>query len=288
MAKRIIKIRQSSLKDWLLCPERFRAVYSGEVEDQGSDAALTGTCVHTYIERRVEGMHPEEAAMAALTQLRDEWDSVAHVKVKNLGTAENHLLNCCRTWEEQVYPWLPPPILEPEHHFSIPVIVLDGVEVHLSGTIDYVAETPDGIEVYDWKSGGNLEKYQDGYGKKGWELRRWDIQSTVYTWAASQILGEPVNDFTFVAMHRTQPEHAVLSVQRGEPEWGFMKVQAIELATNIIAMPSAWQRNNQHALCSEKWCPNWHNCVGQFAEGLTTPSYNEKAKQDDPFAGFCD
>jgi hypothetical protein len=256
-----IKVRQSLLKQWLLCPEQLRSVMAGEVDDVGSDAALTGTAGHAYIEDRLKGSAPDEAIATALGVLRAGWDDVRHVKTQKLATAEGHVLNVCSTWEQQIYPQMGQPLYI-EHHFEIPVADEGDYEVVLSGTVDVV---DDAWGLCDWKTAGSLRKYQDGFGNEGWQLRRWDVQSSIYTYAMSVLTGQRYNEFTFVAMHRTQPEVAVLTVQRDESHWSFVIEQARRLAAAIwagVQSTAPWQMNNQHALCSEDWCPNWHRCVG--------------------------
>ena len=262
--KPVLKVRQSDLKTWLLCNERYRSVAAGEVEDVGSDAALTGTAVHAGIEARLRGAAPDEAIPVALGVLRAGWDDVRQVKTKNLATAEGHVLNCYSTWESDIYPHLGVPLYI-EQHFEIPVAETPDYIVALSGTIDVVDDV---WGCADWKTAGDLRKYLSGFGNEGWQLKRWDVQSSIYTYAMSVLTGQTYNEFTFFAMHRTQPEVAVLTVERDASHWSFVIEQAKQLAAAVwagVGSTAPWPTNNQHALCSEDWCPNWSNCVGAHA-----------------------
>jgi hypothetical protein len=257
--KRTITIRQSSLKTFLLCPERFRQKHLGLVDDASSDAALTGTAVHAGIEDTLLGASPDEAVMRALGVLRDGWDEIRKVKTQKLTTAEGHVLNCYSTWYSNIWPELIPATCV-EGHFRLPVLETDNYIVELSGTIDYGTED----ELGDWKTTGRLDRYQSFPGT-GWELNRWDVQSTIYTYAMTMLTGREYNDFTFYALHRTKPEWATLTVQRDETHWSFMLEQVRLMAEAIWTATEdrQWMKNDQSALCSPDWCPAWGDCKGQ-------------------------
>lgn len=258
--KPIVKIRQSSLKTYLQCPEQFRLKHLELVDDTSSDAALTGTATHAGIEDTLLGASPDEAIVRALTTLREGWDEVRHVGTKNLATAETHVLNCYTTWFDNVYPQLGYPTAV-EQPFDIKIHDTPEYDVHLTGTIDY-GEEDFGL---DWKTSGNLRRYDPSFGGEGWQIRRWDVQSTIYTYALTHLFGKEINDFHFVALHRTKPEYIWLDVHRTEEHWAFMLEQARLMAEAIWSdTDKTWMRNNTHALCSDKWCPAYDQCVGAF------------------------
>lgn len=265
--KIVVKIRPSELDTWLRCPEQLRTKRFGEVDDPGSDATLTGTATHASIEDTLLGATPDEAIMRGLGVLRDEWDSVNHINTQRLSTAEGHMMNCYTTWYEQVYPTLGYPSAI-EEKFKLPIHETNDYEVVLTGTPDAVFDD----EVVDWKTAKDFQMYSLIHPAKGIEKKKWAVQPTAYTYAMTQLRAEAVHDFTFVALHRTQPLTMSLPVTRGPADWAFMLEQAKQLAHQIFLhdYEQPWQRNNQSHLCSEKWCANWSNCVGTFVELPTT------------------
>lgn len=261
--------RQSWLNEYLLCPERARAQMAGEVEDTDTAEAAIGTAVHTAAERFKRGDTPSQALEAAKGQFRGlsgdpgfRW-----VKVKTEATAFRHIETCFETWLRDIEPrlghaWgieLPfklklgethPPHGDDYYH----------IEVYLSGCIDYVDESG----LWDWKTSSRLDKYT----KDGWQLKRWGIQPTVYTWAACRLgyFEDPV-PFTYAAMCRTGGS-ALLTCYRDPWHWSWLEAQLWNVVRLEASGSNEWPLNDQHALCSADWCPKWSTC-----KGLHVPSY---------------
>ena len=103
-----------------------------------------------------------------------------------------------------------------------------------------------------------------------WEKKRWDIQSTVYAFAAIQTgMIEPEPDgstnFEFVVMHEDGVQRLVLA--RGPEHFAWLKSKVEALVLLIEAGLHTWPKQDNHALCSPKWCSAWDFCKG--ASGIT-------------------
>lgn len=265
--------RQSWLNEFLLCPERARREWAGETTDHDTAEAAVGTAVHTAAERFMRGDTPSQALEAARRQFRvlSEAPGFKWVKLKTPETAYRHIETCFETWLRHIEPKLGTP-LAIEQPFNLKfaegVVTHDDYPVHmeiwLQGTIDYVDESG----VVDYKTGGRLTKYTTD----GWQLKRWGIQPTVYTWAANQLMltdGELPVSFTYAAMCRTGG-HAFLTVERLPWHWDWLEEQCWNVVQLLGADVDHWPLNDQHALCSPDWCPAWDSCKGAVQHAAIT------------------
>jgi hypothetical protein len=124
----------------------------------------------------------------------------------------------------------------------------------------------DGDKIKDWKS-SSRGPYQP------WEYKRWALQPTVYSWALAQADGysscKP--EFEYVVMFsptKRAPEGVQrFSVERGPEHYEWLKTKCTDIAQLIEVGLDSWPKNDNHALCSEKWCPAWDNCKGK--SGIT-------------------
>lgn len=261
--------RQSGLSDFLLCPERARLLWSGDAEDSDSAEAAIGTAVHLAVERFKGGTPPPEALEAARERFRglSEAAGFKWVKVKTEETAFRHIETCFATWLRDIEPKTGNPWAI-EQPFKLKFAHLEthrsdyDREIWLSGTIDYIDQSG----LWDWKTCSRISKYT----VDGWQLKRWAVQPTVYTWAAHKLgywEDTPV-PFTYAAMQRTPSAFALLPVQRGPEDWAWLERQLWAIAELHDANLSQWPMNDQHALCSSDWCPAWDLCKGRSpAEG---------------------
>lgn len=257
----VYTFRQSSLKDLDLCGERARRNMLGLDPARETDAAAVGTAMHTAIETCL-AEHNDGQALT-LSDTLDIWESefaiLSHlpnfhwVKYDSV-TARKFGRTVTTNWYEQILPTIPAdPATLLEEHFSL---ILDEDErrvVKLSGTIDYIR----GNDLRDWKSSGR--KWQR------WEHQRWDIQASVYTWAAHQLghaeLDRGVMAFEFDVMLDKGADRLV--VTRTEADWTFMHDKVMAAIPLLEANLPSWPLNDTHALCSETWCPAWSGCKGR-------------------------
>lgn len=274
----VYEIHQSDINTYLTCPERARYLWKVGLEDGQTDSAAVGTAVHAAIERYLKGYGYDlalEDGYHTFNKLAEE-PGFRYVKNKYDSTCLRHVHTAFDAWVDKVYPTLGNPLVVEEEFrifwgvFEVPVLQPTGectfieVHVYIAGIMDYVDE----LGVADWKVTTHSYKYEGGFGGEGWKQKRWAIQPTMYTYAATQLgLIEPQNGavpFEFVALHPTTGAVTRLALERSEADWAWLG----ELLWNVVEMHSAplahWPLNDQHALCSPDWCPAWSQCKGVY------------------------
>lgn len=275
-------VRQSTLTTFThLCAEQVRQVATGMVPATTTSAALIGTAVHAGIERCINEIissahpcDPEDQADAAMSA----WDAglagviMTHSEVD----ARRLILEATAKWRDQVM-WRLDPI-SAEQRFDKLVLWEDEERViWASGTIDCV----DTSGVLDWKTSSGswlpaprvkLEladgttKWSGGGAGKRHEKEKWDIQSTLYTWAAQQ-LGYEVDLFRFIVLVHGKDDVEEVAVRRGPAHVEWVRRLAVRYARE-------WERGTDHAWhasdagwwCSANWCPVWQagRCKGEL------------------------
>jgi hypothetical protein len=146
-----------------------------------------------------------------------------------------------------------------EHTFTVPIATRDHVELYLTGTIDGVRPMQ---YLVDWKTAARPYKR--------WERQRWAIQPTVYYAAArwQGLIGEH-GLFKYVIFEKSLKvlEPQVIEVTRGPGHVDWLTETLWTCYDLWVAHPDGpWPLNDQHALCSEKWCPFWTTCKGRFVK----------------------
>ena len=133
----------------------------------------------------------------------------------------------------------------------------------MEGRIDLIDSN---LGIVDWKFP------KRDYTKDKWQYDRWDVQSTVYTWAVDQMKGELKRDFedhamTFVVVHG---KSAVSEMRRDRSpqDWEFLK-RKVEALSRLVERTDmeVWTLNDAGWWCSEKWAPCWHLCKGKETYG---------------------
>lgn len=272
-----ITFRQSWLNDYLLCPERTRRSML-EPDLFTSDAeAILGTGMHSYAELRLHG-EDRDVALAAAFNAVDYELSLPHTNIKRNDDGIYSMLPAmCASWEADIFP-LVKPGGESEVKFKVKLGEWCGYEIWLSGMIDYLEPDLDvDGKIWDWKTAG--QEY------KAWEKSRWAVQPTTYATGAV-LLGKatwPVRWSYGVVLKSPmkRPKTQVVSFTRhaGHADWLLDQITSILEAhatedhlTNAYTIPPdprrgrAWPKNDQHALCSEKWCPVYATCKGAYVD----------------------
>ncbi len=157
-----------------------------------------------------------------------------------------------------------------EHQFCQQVATVDGpfnrpYNLFFEGTIDYIAPSPESglVTIWDWKT--SSRKYYEA------EKQSRDVQSAVYVSAivASGAAEFPVG-FKFGVMTRSGSSVGqIVSVLRSEEHYKWIVSQASSVVNGFLLserfLPDgSWMRNDQHHLCSARWCPVWSKCKGSF------------------------
>lgn len=271
----VYELHQSDINTYLICPERARASWAGEVSDPPNDRTAVGTAVHAGIEELLRGGSADDALrMTHMAWVRETaTPGFRYVKAKAEETCIRHIHRALAAWHRYVYPTLGNPLLV-ERSFDLrldvgavagPGVPLQPIEIRLAGRIDHGDE----LGLYDWKVTTHDHKYTVGFGGDGWQLQRWGIQPSVYTWAVHQLgIYEPPVDFTYVALHPTTGKVTYLPCSRSEGDWAVLRKLCWNIVGQHLAGAAEWPLNNQHALCSADWCPNHPACMG----AVCTPS----------------
>lgn len=258
-----IYVRQSWIGDALICPQRSRYALTMPKMRRGSDATAIGTGVHAGIERYLTGelgtldefLETVQATVALeldkdikLTGLTDDMDNLRSC-VDSMGTG----------WWENIRPLVPMGGLV-EHKFQAPLDVLAPHDhsVWLEGTIDYVG--PDG-SLWDWKTSSRTY-----YGK---EKQSQSHQATAYITACRKLGLIPDDDapsvFRFgVMVRQATPKTQVITVTRGKDQVHWFRRQVSSIVNTAVQSwgLNDWPMNDQHGLCSPKWCDYWSVCKG--------------------------
>jgi hypothetical protein len=250
-----VYFRQSWINNFLLCNDRARL----DVEsDETNEAAALGTSWHGGIEAALRGEAdtPSQVAEASIGVLQAlehtfEYDDLTHDKAcQHL----RHWSKMLRTQPEFVSLYDNPDRLI-EQAFEVHLDTMGDVELYLVGTIDAI-DNP--TCVIDWKT--SSRKYQR------WEKQRWAVQPTVYAEACRQMgwVNDEKVDFRFVVFERNLARDApeTIRVTRGPGHTAWL-TRMLWRAYDLRQLDT-WPLNDQHALCSEKWCPAWSQCKGLY------------------------
>lgn len=259
---KIVYVRQSWLKDMLLCPERSRLSVTQPEFKTTNDSAAIGTAVHAGIEAVLNNnCSTKDASEISLKRfLEIEEEGIKHTNVEP-NTWHRHVISLTNAWVKDIYPHVPLGG-QSEVKFVAPTgSSVNGYQLWFEGTMDYVHEKG----IWDWKTAAR--KYS------ALEKQSQDVQSSIYTYAA-HVLGftkENVSTFNFGVMIRVNEAYGqILSVNRSKAHGDFVIKQAMSAVAYGFAMSdetgtptkNRWLINDQHYLCSDRWCPWWSVCKG--------------------------
>lgn len=255
-----IWVRQSWLNDVMICPERARLGVMYPEFRIGSDATHIGTAVHKGIESVLAGGSADDGVRSASAELeRLIVEEPFRVNSTNgVGEMREHVTNLVQSWTTGILPEVELGGLI-EKSFGVPLFILedhpDKPEVWLGGTMDYVQ--PNGI-VWDWKT--SARKYSQT------EKQKQSIQATAYVLAVHAMgMGPLPTVFKYGVVTRTTNSVAqVVTVNRtaGHVDWFKHQVYTTVAPLVTVGNDRNWPANDQHNLCSEKWCPYWSICKG--------------------------
>ena len=251
-----VTFSQSWINTFLLCPEQARLEMMGLLPRKESDATAIGSAMHAGIEAVLGGASITDGEAAAIDTLEElialptfEW-----VQIKTRDTAAKTLQRVYYTWANEVYPQLPGPRAI-EHKFDIEIGIVNGRLLRIKGAIDYIDELGD---VWDWKTAASDRMWEQ------WSVDRYKIQPTVYTLALAHEENdfETPRDFHYCVMFKPSQAHSIYSTTRTQAHWDWLTRQCKSIAYMLDADLPVWPMNDQHALCSQKWCTAWSSCKG--------------------------
>lgn len=258
-----IYVRQSWLGDALICPQRSKYAISMPSMRRGSDATAIGTSVHAGIEQYLTGELGDLDAFQEYVHATMATELDKDIKLTGLTDDPENLKACVDSmtqgWWDDIRPLVPMGGLV-EHKFSTPLDVnaSNGYGIWLEGTIDYVG--PDG-SLWDWKTSSRTY-----YGK---EKQKQSHQATAYITACRKLGLIPDDDtpsvFRFgVMVRQPTPKTQIVTVTRGPSQVHWFRRQVTSVVNTAVqswGIPD-WPMNDQHNLCSSKWCDYWSVCKG--------------------------
>ena len=233
----------------------------GMLPRKESDATAIGSSMHAGIETVLRGGTLQDGEDAAYGQLEIlmQLPEFEFVQIKTPETAHRTLKRLYWTWCNEIHPQLPRAVLV-EHPFDVVIHQDEHRIVKLRGAIDMVDELG---EIWDWKSAGR--PYEQ------WEIDRFKIQPTAYAMGLvmstdpSMFDNAHPNDevtFNYAVMMKTSQDCSVYSTTRTPAHWSWLTAQCVSIVKLIEANLDSWPLNDQHALCSPKWCSAWDTCKG--------------------------
>lgn len=264
---RRIYVRQSWLGDVLICPERARLGLLHPERREASDATILGTAVHTAIEHWLGSPKPDFSETVASGV--SDWRRLAaepHRQSSGINPEDAPRLieSMTLAFVEQIAPQVEVGG-ETEYKFSVPTgIVIDGWEVYLKGTMDYI--TPHGV-IWDWKTSKRAYNQKD--------KQAHSVQASVYAWAGG-LLGKVYDkdnvDFRFgVMLRQDKPKAQVVQVFRTAEHraWLGAQIRSVVTMAHKLDIAQPWVKNDQGNLCSAKWCDHWSSCKGAYIKDDT-------------------
>lgn len=254
----IIYVRQSWLGDMAICPERARL---GQVKPEfrtGSDATIIGTAVHAGIEQVLKGETSEFVDM--LEFVNNEYETLQNTNYTITNIEQDKIPSYLEAMSLAFYNDILPHVKlggTPEMFFRVPLgIKVEGYDIHLEGTMDYV--DPDG-DIWDWKTAKRI------YNQK--EKQKSAIQPTVYATAVRNLGLSENPTFNYGVMVRQEtPKAQILSVTRGTEHAKWLQHYVKGAVTTALksGYQNEWIMNDSSALCSSQWCSYWSVCKGAF------------------------
>jgi hypothetical protein len=240
---------------------------TGEMPDDETDAACIGTAVHAGFEaaaRAPSALLPHQIDLIAQTEFTRlmalpgfGWKKYKEARARDL------IRDCCNVFYDELYHTLGPVLIE--QGFGPLVIYEDETRIiRIKGSIDLFDEYRGGC---DYKTDGDGRKFRRGFGGKAWELDRWAIQPTVYCEALRQLgyyEGNGPWPFTYFAFDLSGRDVELVesAVWRRPEDVDWLRQKTLAYAKLVEADVTPWPKQDNHALCSPKWCPNWDNCKG--------------------------
>lgn len=249
-------VRQSIIKELLLCPMRVRLSTSeGYVEPFGESLAF-GTVVHKFIELNL--LHDEKPSLVvADLALREEYDEplTEYSDYKQFYDEAHQAFNL---WLIQVKPFIERLndkglLVEQTLHF-----VLDEDEkLVYQGTPDVVVV---GDSIHDFKTALSMRK---------WTQDNIDVeyQPTIYLAVYNRLSGENLTSFYHHVYDRKKKEWNTFFTERSTELQDIAVRQARDYARMIKydALPSKpidnnYSKNQRGWYCSPQWCGGWNIC----------------------------
>lgn len=271
----IISVRQSWLSTALRCPEEGRlAVRRPEFEDYDTDESYIGTLAHYGIEQIIRGMDPKLAEDAVRDMAASYDGELRFTKRHSMTEVVTMAIGCVRCWVRDIMPHAPIVDARTELSFKIPLFDHRDYSVRIHGTIDLVPTTT--AELWDWKTSGSSYR--------AWEKQKYDVQSTIYSLAATSGELPYAPEFTwpttfkFGVMVKGKPstvdpsrnpskikgEIVTVTRDKAHADWTLYRIKSLVDLALDFGFDRPWPMIDDSALCSPVWCGFYSICKGVF------------------------
>lgn len=255
-------VRQSWLGDVLLCPERARLGITMPSFRRGSEATAIGTGMHSAIEGVLTGAVEQNQVVMTAVAEEHVFAELAKPDIARVDYSDEEVVGFVHAMTDAWYNNIQPEVEfggQCERQFSVLTDLTVGpYKLGFSGTMDYV--TPSGV-IWDWKTAAR--KYFAN------EKQKQSVQASVYGYAVNQFMpevGYPV-DFRFgVMLRHKNPTAQILKITRSKEQINWLLKQTSGIVSQHLntGLNTEWTMNDQHFLCSAKWCSYWSVCKGAY------------------------
>ncbi|MDR0881608.1 MAG: PD-(D/E)XK nuclease family protein [Candidatus Adiutrix sp.] len=256
-------IRASSLPGLFDCPARWEAVHIQGKRMPSSGKAMLGTAVHkstaVYDESRLkgEGLTADEAAGAAVDVLARPGEDVVWEDDLNPATAEKIALGLHGLYCAQIAPAADYVAVEA----TCEALTIADLGITLTGTVDRIQRTDDGLGIADIKTGGQVVG-TDGRVKTAGHA----FQIGVYEILAEAATGQPMSAPAKIIGLQTgkTPKGQRAGIGRIEGARAALVGSddvpgVLEMAAKLINS-GAFFGNPRSMMCHSRYCPIYNNC----------------------------
>jgi hypothetical protein len=213
---------------------------------------------------KIDARDAHHVSVAKLNHIKE----TENVKVTNTDPSswEDLVRSMTNAWVSSVLPEVPLGG-KSEHKFEYcSNTIVSGYELWFEGTMDYMHETG----LWDWKTAARKYSLL--------EKQTQSIQASIYAGYALStgdvsLDAEGNVGFTFGVMIRNMKgESQIVRIKRSSAHVMWVTEQAATLVRSALAMREdngfnkPWLKNDQHFLCSARWCPWWSVCKGVFIQ----------------------
>ena len=263
-------VRQSWLGDTLICPRRGKYNITLPQMRRGSSETALGTAFHSAIETILRDGPQDGYCTIVNSDLIDY--SISNGILSYNSEMENNILitqdwndetvyallyNMVNSWVTDISPHVPRGgEIEKKFQFPLHEFAVNGYSIFMEGTADYLA--PDGT-IWDWKTA--KRKYSAR------EKQLQSVQATMYTMMLAQQDQRDEYLFNFGVVIRSEKSSGhITTVRRTKNHHGWLSRQTVG-AVNAMFSAGDLFMNDNHFLCSAKWCPWYSVCRGAHITG---------------------
>jgi hypothetical protein len=253
------------------------------VDETQNDTAGLGSAVHEGIRYILDELmadgEPEydDALAAAVKHWHEVWETPGFNIVEVPSKLEGaKLIESClvRFWNEFLPAIWGEKILAVETMFNVIAYEDEVRTIYLAGMQDLWMA----LDIWDWKTSN---KAYSGRDKWKYDRSYLSVQHIQYPWARLLLEGVP-KEFIFTEdKEKRLPEFHYCVIPR-EPNGGsipdvdkltiaptvgdahFLLLEMLSYAKLVEARLDAWPLGPTDWWCSNKWCPNWDHCRGQY------------------------